>query len=424
VNSQLEYYGEAIFLKRTRRINVVLAVFLICLVLGGLFWVSIQFSENNPGGNDFLVHYIGTRSLIFDHLSPYSDEVALRIQMAAYGHPAQGVEHELRVAYPLYSIFLFAPFSLIGNYVIARAVWMTVLELALIAMTFLTLDLLDWKPTIWVQAAILLFSMIWYHAVRGLINGNAVILVALMLTAVFSFIKRGRDELAGFILAITTIKPHLVVLIILFITVWSIYHKRWGLLKWLLISMAGLIGLGLILIPDWIYQNLWEVLKYPAYNPAGTLAAALAEWFPAFGPQFKWSIAVIGGLVLVVESWRARKGDFSHFLWTGFLVLAISQWIGIQTDPGNFILLFPALMLVLSILNKRWQKQGKIVSSAYLAFLLIMPWILFVSTIQRSYQPVQSPAMFLPVPLVSLLGLYWVKWWVISPSQQIWIERP
>lgn len=192
----------------------IIAASLLVVVIGGLTWVNIQFTKSNPGGNDFLVHYIGTRSFLFDGLSPYSDDVATRIQIAAYGHPAEGIEHELRVAYPLYSVILFAPFSLIGDYQIARAVWMTVLELALVTMTFLSFRLVDWNPPLWIQASILLFSLIWYHAVRGVINGNAVILLALALTCILLSIKNGEDRIPGLLLAVTTIKPHLVVLVI------------------------------------------------------------------------------------------------------------------------------------------------------------------------------------------------------------------
>jgi len=407
-------------IKLNRNTELVLVLALCVIIIAGLFWVNHQFSINNPGGNDFLVHYMGTRSLIIDKLSPYSDEVAVRIQIAAYGHPAQGIEHELRVAYPLYSVFLFAPFSVISDYEIARAAWMTVLEVALVAMAFLSIKLVGWKPSLAIQGWILLFSLIWYHALRGVINGNAVILIGLLLTAVFSYIKSNNDELAGLFLAITTIKPHLVVLIIPFILVWAVYQKRYKVLAWFVGSMAILISLGLLIIPDWIYQNLWEILKYPSYNPAGTLAAALAEWLPNLEKEFNWGIAIILGFILLSESWKARKGKFSHLLWTGLLIMTISQWIGIQTDPGNFILLFPGLILVLSILVNRWEEKGIWISIGYLAVLFIVPWITFVITIQRTYQPVQNPIMFIPLPLLSLLGLYWTKWWVISSSRNQW----
>lgn len=394
----------------------------LCCVIG-LFWVNYSFSNNNPGGNDFLVHYVGTRALLMEGISPYSDEVAIRIQTAAYGHPAQGDEHELRVAYPLYSVLLFLPFSLIQNYILARAVWMTALELALITMTFVAMILAEWKPPLWQQGVILLFSLTWYHAIRGVVNGNAVILVALMLAVIFLLIRDKKDKFAGFLLAITTIKPQLVVLLIPFIIIWSLYQRRWILVKWFFGTLAACILFGIILIPDWILQNLWEILKYPTYNPAGTLAAALSEWSPGLESPLRWGIFISLGVLLVYEWWAGRKGRFERFLWVAFLTLAISQWIGIQTDPGNFIILFPAIILILSIWDKRWKKRGALIVSSALAMLFFGLWFLFIITIQRSYQPIQSPVMFIPLPAISLFGLYWIKWWLIAPVRSYWSEN-
>ncbi len=398
----------------------VLVIVLAFLVIAGLLWVNLQFARNNPGGNDFLVHYIGTRSFIYDGLSPYSDEVAAQIQTAAYGHPARGGEHELRVAYPLYSVVFFAPFSLISDYQVARATWMTLLEISLVALCFLSFELVDWKPGLKIQAAVLLFSLLWYHAVRGVVNGNAVVLLAFLITLVFYLIKTGHDQGAGIMLALTTIKPHLVVLLVIYILVWAVIKKRKKIIGWFFAALFALFVFAWLLIPNWILQNIWEILRYPAYNPAGTLAAALSELFPGIGGQLKWGIAITLCLLLVAEWSNSNKGNFDRFLWVAMLTLVVSQWIGIQTDPGNFIILFPAVIMILAVLSKKWRHREAWVVGGILGVLLVGLWGLFVATIQRSYQPIQNPVMFLPLPAFCLVGLYWIKWWVVgtrSPLQ-------
>jgi hypothetical protein len=409
--------------RKTHNLNSQL--FLIIALLGmlaGLIWVNYSFSKNNPGGNDFLVHYIGTRSFLLDRLSPYSDEVAARIQTAAYGHTAQGQEHQLRVAYPIYSIILFAPFALIKDYALSRALWMTVLECSLVGMTFVSFRLFKWQPTLWMQAVLLLFSMTWYHALRGVINGNAVILIALWIAIILLLLQQEKDKWAGIILAFTTIKPHLVVLFVPFLLIWSMYQKRWNLIRWFFGSLIVMVVAGLILLPSWITQNLIEILRYPGYNPAGTLAAAINELIPGLSLDLKWEIGLILSAVLVYEWWSGRNGDYSRFLWVAIFTVGVSQWIGIQTDPGNFILLFPALIYILSSLDKRWRDKGLIVVGVVLGSIWIGLWILFISTIQRTYQPVQNPIMFIPMPALILFGLYWIKWWVISPARFLWSD--
>ena len=75
---------------------------MIIVVLAMITWANYQFVQENPGGTDFLVHWMGTRALLIDGLSPYSDTVAERIQTYAYGRQAQSGENELGIAYPLY----------------------------------------------------------------------------------------------------------------------------------------------------------------------------------------------------------------------------------------------------------------------------------------------------------------------------------
>lgn len=394
-----------------------LSAILIIGVLVLVTWANYDFAQQNTGGNDFLVHWVGTRALFVDGLSPYSNAVAERIQTLAYGRPALPGEHELRVAYPLYSALVFLPFALISDYELARALWMTTLEAALIGLAFLSLKLTRWKMSIWLLPFFLIFSIFWYHSLRPLINGNAVILVALALVAAFAALKTGRDELAGVLLAFSTIKPHLVILPIIFILIWTISFGRWRTLGWMLISLVLLSISAALFVPDWPLQNLREILAYSSYNPPGTPGAAFETWLPAAGRRLGWALSALMALILVAEWVFVRRREFRWFLWTGCLTLVISQWIGIQTDPGNFILLFFPLVLVFSMWVERWGRAGSVLTSITLFLLFIVPWVIFLQTVTYGNQPLQHPIMFFPLPLFLLITLYWVRWWAINPRR-------
>lgn len=403
----------ASFFNRFWYVTVILVIAaLVLLTMANYFFV-----QQNPGGNDFLVHWVGTRALIVDGLSPYSDAVAERIQTLAYGRPAQPGEHELRVAYPLYSVLVFLPYALIGDYEIARALWMTTLEIALIGLAFLSLRLTRWKMSLWFLPIFLIFSILWYHSLRPLINGNAVILVAFLLAAAFTALRSGRDEFAGVLLAISTIKPHLVVLPIIFVLIWTISSRRWRTLGWMLISLMLLSASAALFVPDWPLQNLREILAYSIYKPPGTPGAVFETWLPATGQQFGWALSVFIGFVLVLEWVLVRRKQFRWFLWTASLTLVISQWIGIQTDPGNFILLYLPLVLVFAFWVERWGRPGVYVVVLGMVLLFIGPWAIFLDTIASGDQPLQHPVMFFPLPFFLLIALYWVRWWGIKPRR-------
>ena len=271
--------------------------------------------------------------------------------------------------------------------------------------------------SIWLLPFLLIFSIFWYHSLRPLINGNAVILVALALVAAFAALKTGRDELAGVLLAFSTIKPHLVILPIIFILIWTISFGRWRTLGWMLISLVLLSISAALFVPDWPLQNLREILAYSSYNPPGTPGAAFETWLRATGNRLGWALSALMGLILVVEWVFVRRKEFRWFLWTGCLTLVISQWIGIQTDPGNFILLFFPLVLVFSIWVERWGRAGSVLTSISMFLLFIVPWGIFLQTVAYGDQPLQHPIMFFPLPLFLLIALYWVRWWAIKPRR-------
>jgi hypothetical protein len=396
-----------------------LLILLGLVLLGALGWVNYSFSAQNPGGNDFLVYYTAARALLHEGESPYSDRVAARIQEQVYGGPAAEGQHQLRFVYPLYSMVLFAPFAVISNFAAARAVWMTALEAVIFLLALLNLRLSRWKPPFWLKAVYFVFSLTWYHAVRGLINGNAVLVIALLITLFILSVRSERFVLSGIVLALATIKPHLLFLPVFYAMVWAFTKRHWSLIGSFFAALVALTGVSMLFVPEWILQNLGEILKFPEYNPALTLGEILGGWLPGIREQATWAPTVILGLIMVLEWRSSRDGSFNRFLWTFCFTLVISQWIGIPTDPGNFIILFPALVIVLSAWTKRWKEYGNLAAGSALAILWGGIWWIFLSTVEMDYQPIQSMIMFIPLPAFLFLGLYWVKYWITAPVQQI-----
>lgn len=408
--------------RRTHWVIPYLLFILGLAALAGITWGNYNYTRKNPGGNDFLVHWMGSRALLEEGVSPYSDEVAMRIQTFAYGRPARPGEHELRVAYPLYSTFLFIPFALIKQFELARAAWMTLLELGLVGMVFLSLRLFRWRSSLWIVTILILFSLFWYHGLRPLINGNAVILVAVFLWGGLLALRNGADELAGVLFAFSTIKPQVVVVILVFIIAWALVQRRLRMLIWFFASLFLLVAGAALILPDWLIQNIREVIRYPSYNPPGTPGSAFQAWWPTFGQRLGWLLTILVVLTLLVEWWAARKAEMRGFLWAVGLTLTASQWIGIQTDPGNFVILLPVLVMCLALLDERWRGRGNWLTLLILFGLFVGLWALFLTTVEHGDQPIQSPIMFFPLPAFLLLLLYWVRWWAVQ-LRRPWLEQ-
>lgn len=395
-------------LMKARLFPILLTLFLLGAV-AGLTSVNYRFAQQNPGGSDFLPRWVGTRDYLIRGRDPYSPETTQDIQMLFYGRLAGPGEDQALFVYPLYSLLIFAPYALIGDYVLARAVWMTTLEIALLAIAFLSLRLTGWRLQRLSLVGFILFAVLWYHAVRPVINGNAVILCGLSIMVGLLLIRSGRDLSAAIFFALSTIKPQTVVVFILFIVWWASTNKRWRLVGGFVGALAILIVGAMLLIPDWLIQNVRQILNYPAYTGPGTPSAVFSVWWPASGWLLGLALAMGLGLVVIREWWVGRRSTFPHMIWLASLALVSTPLIGIPMDPTNYIVLFLPLVIVLSGLEMRWGRGGRRAAFVLLLLLFVGIWVLFLSTIEFGEQPVQNPILFFPMPLVLIAGLYVVR---------------
>jgi len=396
---------------------MMIIIVLVACVLFGVSWANYRYAQENPGGNDFLSRWAGARYFILNGWSPYSSQTTEKIQNMAYGKAADEGQDKMLFVYPFYSILIYAPFSLIGNYALARGLWMTVLQIALLLIAGSSLSLTKWKPPSWLLTLILIFSLLWYHGFRPTINGNGSIMVALFIVLALISMRNDRDIAAGGWFALSTIKPQMVVLVIPLAIFWAIARRRWLFVISFFSTMGLLLAVFSALIPNWIVQNLNQVLAYPGYTLSGTPGEIFTEWMPGIGERLGWFLTIILIVVLLIE-WRFSLGqDFTWFYWTTCLTLVITNLIGIRTATENYIAMFAVLILVFSLMVKRWKRYGGWLIMLNMLVLFIGLWAIFLFTIQYRDQPIQTSILFFQLPVYLILTLYWLRWWAIRPPR-------
>ena len=380
-------------------------ILIVCslFIIGALTYVNYQLATASPGGVDFMTHWVGTRAL-FHGESPYSKSVALRVQTLFYGRPAQSGENEFLDPYLIYMEVIFAPFALISDYTVARAVWMTFLGLSTIAIFILSLKITDWKPGIGILIFYLLYCVFGYHSVRPIINGNVTTVITLLILTSIWAIQNKKEPIAGLLMAVATAKPNLTLLPMLLLILWMVRLKRWRFIVWFSGSLLLLVLGGMLIIPNWPLQNLGNLLRYTSYNPPTTIAAALEQWNPVYGHWIGVAIYTIIIIFLIVEWRKVLRADFQIFLSVFSVTLVANQWLGISTDPGNFIILTLPLVLVLKSLNELPNGSAWVCTS--LSALLIGLWVVFLTTVDRTHGNLQSPIMFFPLPIFIIVGLF------------------
>jgi Glycosyltransferase family 87 len=391
-----------------KHFQVILSFFLVVFSLIGLTWINYRFSAQNPGGNDFMTYWNGARSWLLKGLSPYDDRVGLATQELIRGRPADSAtgEDQNLFIYPLFSMVFFTPFGPI-NYVLARALWMTILELAALVLALVSLKLSGWKLSTTGLAALFLFSLLWYPGFRTLILGQYSGINALLIVAAILMVQQKHDVLAGIFLAFSMSKPQMSYLIIPFILLWGVSTKRWRLVQSILGSSILIWILPMLLIPDWPLQWIRQVIKYPGYTvPIGTVVEIISGLIPGLSLPLSGILYAFFGLFLLREWFLAWGKDERWFIWTALMTLIITNIITFRNVTTHYVELLPVPLLLFQIWKESWGSKGEIAAWTTLGVLLFGMWALFLSTVQgTAEQAVMYPAF----PLACFAGLWWVR---------------
>jgi len=374
----------------------------------GVVAANLAYVEAAPARSDFVARWEGGRAWVRERLSPYDPAVSLRSQERVYGRPANAARGEdpQHFLYPFPSLIVFAPLGLL-DFRIAQAVWMSLIELALFASTLLWASSVQWKWSTWISVVTLGFSVLWFPAFAALVLAQFAAVEALLLAGSLAAIRGGRDAVGGLLLAACLFKPQLGIGLVLYIVVWAIVRRRGSLLGWLVTGMVALIGGSLFLNPDWLAEMVRQIIDYAALPVSLSPMARLAA---AFGVGSFGTLVLSGfGLVYLVWEWRdSLRGDERRFVWTVAMTQAVLLLVAPFGIAANLVTLMLPFVVVLEAWNARQGGAMRWLATIFLLLVAVFSWAVSVGTLDSG---LPSLWLTLAVPLLAILGLFWVRWW-------------
>ncbi|OQY34817.1 MAG: hypothetical protein B6243_05260 [Anaerolineaceae bacterium 4572_5.2] len=372
-----------------------------------------------PGTADFFARWYGGKELVLHERNPYDREIELEAQQAMFGRHTRPDEDQVNFAYPLYTIYLFLPLTLVP-YSWAQAIWMVVLQFSLMGGTLILFDLAKWRPRLWLFIVTLFWSIFFYPGARAIMLGQFSILVFLFLTIAVWGLMNGHDRLAGAILPLATIKPQMVFLVIPLLLLWAWRQKRWQFIVAFGASTAVLLLTSLLWVPDWIFRFLGNLSAYSGYVGFGSpLENMTARLLPALDQWLNPLIAALLAGLLLWQWWLALTRKPKDFLWAIIWTLLIGNLIAFRSATANHVTLYLTIFIIFKRLAPVW--QGKAVAALQLAGTVFL-WVLFLTTIDKS-RGSNFEAIFmhglLPTVLIIAYLLDWQKLKAITPSTNI-----
>lgn len=415
--------------------SILVFVLLGLVLVSGLvtfnWWLAGQYGT----GAEFLPAWNGARAFVLENADPYSQTVAERTQKEIYGRAARAGEYPyaLDIPFPLHTLFFppllliqflsqFIPFVTVPDVIWVRAVWMTLTEIGLTLLVVFALRLANWRPRSWFSFLLLFFSLTWFYSVAALLDGSLSVLLALALIGALIAMRDFNDELAGILLAIAAMKWEVTLLLWLLILIGAFTTRRWRVFIGLGMTWFVLGVISFLFYPDWIWPYLRSVASN--WRATDTLHVTpslfLGQWLPNYGARLAQLAIAILLLVLVIEWFSALRGkDFRRVAWVAALALASTPLLGFSTTFANLAPLVFSLAFILPFAWERWEKRPYLVISLMLLLFFAFPLFLRWPTIAARV-PADGLVFLLP-PVLTILGLYWIRWYVIRPPRT-WLD--
>lgn len=308
-------------------------------------------------GNDFYPIWLTSRQGLREHRDPYSVEMTRQIQTGLFGRPldAQNPTDQpadyRSFAYPAFIDLLFWPMAG-AEFPKLRIFLAGLLPLLTACSVWWWTRALDWRPgAIWLAITVLL-TLCNYPVLEALFAEQPGLIVGFFLAGSILALRRNRFLSAGILMALTTIKPQMTLLVILYLLLWSAadWRQRAGFACGFLGTILVLVGASLMIWPHWIGAWMNVLFEYHRYSTPPLVTELLGPM-----PGIRASLVLIAALLgtAILLAWRKRRASVGslHFWLAISLLLAITS---VTLLPGqavyDHIILLPGILLLL----QRW----------------------------------------------------------------------
>lgn len=378
----------------------------------GLIFINLSLPQ---GGGDFYVHWAAARGFIFEKTEPYSGEIPARVQKIVYDDSLQAGDEPYILDTPFHILLIYFPFALLTDPELVRAIFTLILQLALCLLIYFSLRLTSWETPIWFSILFFIFGVFNFYSIQAILSANPVLILGLCYAGMLLAYHNEQDELLGALFAISLYYWEVGLPFLLLMAYRCYKENRTRVLAGFFMLSFVLLAVSFLLYPNWILPYLRAGMNNLRADFGFSIFSALQTIFP-YGKTLAWMIIIILVIAFGYEWNHISAADNRKFYWMCCMSLAIAPLLGWRTEMEHLSILIIPLALIFSIVYDRW-KIGTPLTLLLLLIVFTLPWILYLFS---SFHFVQE-MLFLFLPLFTLIGVYWIRWWAIRPPR-IWAD--
>lgn len=391
---------------------IALAVLVFIAICYGL----VRSNLTLKGGGDFYVHWVAARAFLFDNVDPYGAEVPNRVQKLVYENGAQTGDEPYIFDTPFQLLQLYYPFALFTDPQLVRAIFTLLLELAFYLLIVLSLQLTDWEPPISYTVLFVFMAAFNFYTYQAIREANPVLILGLIYAGILFSIRADLDEVTGALMAFSLYYWEVGGPFLVLIVLRMYFEKRQRVLAGFFMAGFILVFISFLSYPNWIIPFLRATVNNLRADFGHNLFTIFIYIFPEQGRTYALVFTLLLMIALGYEWSIARGSEYRRFYWAACLSLAAAPLLGFRTEMEHLAILIIPWALILSIVYDRWRRFGGVLVILLMLLLLIIPWTLQLFAVAR-WGAIVHEMIFIFLPLSTLVGLYWIRWWAIRPPR-------
>jgi hypothetical protein len=344
---------------------------------------AIHRLEHREGGyscgNDLYPIWLTTGELLAHRTTnPYSTTMEREIEIGLYGRPLdRSVRQDAAInyrgfSYPLYTDLLAIPFALLSFDTVQVILFISFPLLIVLSVRWWCVAVgLSLSPIAFAIAALL--TLFTIQVLEGWWALQPTIIVGALLAITLAALRRDALKLAGVALALGSIKPQLILLPALWLTLWSFsdWTRRRRAFLALAVTMIVLLALSELWIPKW-WLDWWHQL--PAYRQFDSPPLVELMFGKVIGRAIGFAAVCLATIAAI--RWRRLTADSPCFLLLfAFLLATGVVFISSSIAVYDQFLLAPGILIL-------WRDRASAASDRLLRFAILVlsvafcwPWV-------------------------------------------------